>query len=67
MDRLNVDVTNVDMTNDTQARVMNTLGAKKKSLLSPLSIESSPGSEKGGGGQQRMPELLNEAFSAKAT
>jgi hypothetical protein len=33
-------------------------------LLSPLSIESSPGSGKGGGGQKMTPELLNEAFSA---
>jgi hypothetical protein len=40
---------------------------EKKSLLSPLSIESSPGNEKGGGDQQMTPELLNEAFSAKAT
>jgi hypothetical protein len=39
----------------------------KKSLLSPLSIESSPGSKKGGGGQQMTPELLNEAFSVNAT
>jgi hypothetical protein len=39
----------------------------EKSLLSPLSIESSPESEKGGGGQQVTPELLNEAFSANAT
>jgi hypothetical protein len=32
-----------------------------------LSIESSPGSEKGSSGQQMTPELLNEAFSAKVT
>jgi hypothetical protein len=38
---------------------LHTLRIEKKSLLSPLSIESSPGS--------RQPELLNEAFSAKAT
>jgi hypothetical protein len=46
---------------------IHTLRIEKKSLLSPLSIESSPGSEKGGSGQQMTPELLNEAFSAKAT
>jgi hypothetical protein len=44
---------------------IHTLRVVKKSLLSPLSIESSPGIEKGGSGQQMMPELLNEAFSTK--
>jgi hypothetical protein len=44
---------------------IHTLRVEKKSLLSPLSIESSPGSEKGGSGQQMTPEVLNEAFSAK--
>jgi hypothetical protein len=37
------------------------------SLLSLLFIESSSGSEEGGGNQQMTPELLNEAFSAKVT
>jgi hypothetical protein len=48
---------------------LHTLRVVKKSLLSPLTlfIESSPGSEKGGSGQQMTPELLNETFSAKAT
>jgi hypothetical protein len=46
---------------------IHTLRVEKKSLLSLLSIESSPGSEKGGGGQQMTPELLNKAFSANAT
>jgi hypothetical protein len=32
-----------------------------------LSFESSPRSEEGGDDQQMMPELLNEAFSVKAT
>ena len=41
---------------------------KKPSLvLSRLYIESLPVSKEGGGDQQMMPELLNEAFSAKAT
>jgi hypothetical protein len=40
---------------------------KNKSLLSPLSIESSPGSDKGGGGQQMTLEFLSEAFSVNAT
>jgi hypothetical protein len=37
-----------------------------KPLLSRLSIESTPGSEEGGGDQQMTPELLNEASSVKA-
>ena len=35
--------------------------------MSPLSIERSLGSEKGGGDQQMTPDLLNEAFLEKAT
>ena len=35
--------------------------------MSLLSIESFSGSEEGSGGWQMMPELLNEAVSAKAT
>ena len=46
---------------------VHTLQIEKKLLLSHLSIECSPGSEKGGSDQQMMPELLNEAFSVKAT
>ena len=44
-----------------------TLQVEKKPLLSLLSIESSPGSEEGSCDQQMTPELLNEAFSVKAT
>jgi hypothetical protein len=40
---------------------------KPFNLLSRLSIEGSLRSEEGGGDQQMMPELLNKAFSAKAT
>jgi hypothetical protein len=40
---------------------------KKKPLLSLLSIENLPRSEEGGSDQQMTPELLKEAFSAKAT
>ena len=46
---------------------MHTVCVEKKPFLSPLSIERSLGSEEGGGDQQMMPELLNEAFSEKAT
>jgi hypothetical protein len=46
---------------------IHTLRVEKKSLLSLFSIESAPGSEKSGGEQQMMPELLNKAFSAKFT
>ena len=35
-------------------------------LLSLLSIENLPGSEKGGDDLQMMPELLNKGFSVKA-
>ena len=44
---------------------MHTLCVEKKPFLSPLSIERLLGSEKGGGDQQMIPELLKEAFSAK--
>jgi hypothetical protein len=47
--------------------VIHILRVEKKLLLSLLSIESSLPSEKGGGDQQMMPELFNEAFSAKST
>ena len=40
---------------------------EKKSSLSRMSIESSSGSEEGSGDLRMTPELLNEAFSAKAT
>ena len=46
---------------------MHTFRVEKKPLQPLLSIESSPGSEEGGGSQQIMPELLNKAFSTKAT
>ena len=46
---------------------IHTIRVEKKPSLSRLSIESLPGSEEGGGGQQMMPELLNEVSSAKAT
>ena len=51
---------------DLQLTIL-TLQVEKKPLLSLLSIGSSPVSEKGGRDQQIKPELLNEAFSAKAT
>ena len=40
---------------------------EKEPLLSLLSIESLSRSEEGKGGQQMSPELLNKAFSTKAT
>ena len=40
---------------------------EKKPSMSLLSIESSSRSEEGRGGQQMSPELLNKAFSMKAT
>ena len=46
---------------------MRTLCVEKKLLLFRLSIERSLGSEEGGDDQQMTPELLNEAFSARAT
>ena len=44
-----------------------TLCFEKKLSLSLLSIGSSSGSEEGSGDWQMAPELLNKAFSAKAT
>ena len=38
---------------------------KKKPVLSPLSTETWSGSEKVGGGQQMIPELLNEVKATK--
>ena len=46
---------------------MHTLCVEKKPFLSPLSIERSLGSEECSGNRQMMPELLNKAFSGKAT
>ena len=46
---------------------MHPLRIEKKLLLSLSSIERSLGSKEGGGDQQMMPELMNKAFSAKAT
>ena len=46
---------------------MRTLRVEKKLLLSLLSIERSLKSKEGGGDWQMVPELLNKAFSAKAT
>ena len=46
---------------------MHTLRVENKLLQSLLSIETSLGSEEGGSDQQMMPQLLNEAFSAKST
>ena len=43
---------------------MNTVYVENKPVLSLLSRS---GSEEGSNGQQMMPELLNEVFSAKAT
>ena len=44
-----------------------TLCVEKKLLLFCLSSQRSLGSEEGTSDQQTMPELSNEAFSAKAT
>ena len=55
------------MISDKLSLTVRTLPVEKKSLLALLSIESSSGSEEGHGGQQMTPELLNKAFSAKAT
>ena len=46
---------------------VNTLRVEKRLSLSLLSIERSLGSKEGGGNWQMMSELLNKAFSAKAT
>ena len=46
---------------------MHTLCIEKNPFQSPLSIERSLWSEEGGGDQQMTVELLNEAFSEKAT
>ena len=45
---------------------VHTLQIKRNPLLSLLFTESSSESKEGSRGQQMMPELLNEAFSAKA-
>ena len=46
---------------------MHPLRIEKKLLLSLSSIERSLGSKEGGSDRQIMPELLNKAFSVKAT
>ena len=46
---------------------MHALCVEKKLVLSHLSIETSLGSKEGDSDQQMMPQLLNEAFSVKAT
>ena len=46
---------------------MHPLRIENKLLLSLSSIERSLGSKEGGSDQQMMPELMNKAFSAKAT
>ena len=46
---------------------VHTLRIERKPLLILSSIESSSRSEEGCGGQEMTPELLNKAFSAKAT
>ena len=46
---------------------MNTVYVEKMSVLSLLTTESWLGSKEGSGGQYMSPELLNKAFSAKAT
>jgi hypothetical protein len=46
---------------------IHTLRVEKTPLLSHLFIQSSSGSEKGGGDLQMTPELLNRVFSAKST
>ena len=50
-----------------KSAVLYELSLSLHTSLSVLSIESSSRSQEGSGGQKITPELLNKAFSAKAT